>query len=249
MADPIAHAGLVAEAVKPVLRQRGCDLLLVHGDTSSALGGALGGFEADIPVGHVEAGLRSFDSANPCPEEDNRVTIDACASLLLAPTDTSAANLRRENLAGEIHVTGNTAIDALSRSVGPLPQVSQLPTGTPIVLVTCHRRENWGANLTPIALALLEIVRSGLARIEVALHSNPAMANAVRLLLGEEQGITLPSPLSHAEMIAAMRRASLILSHSGGVQEEAPALREKTERPEAIASGTCGWSARQAMTS
>lgn len=93
MADPIAHAGLVAEAVKPVLRQRGCDLLLVHGDTSSALGGALGGFEADIPVGHVEAGLRSFDSANPWPEEDNRVTIDACASLLLAPTDTSAANL------------------------------------------------------------------------------------------------------------------------------------------------------------
>lgn len=223
----------MAEAVKPVLRQRGCDLLLVHGDTSSALGGALGGFEADIPVGHVEAGLRSFDSANPWQEEDNRVTIDACA-----------ANLRRENLAGEIHLTGNTAIDALSRLVGPLPQVSQLPAGTPVVLVTCHRRENWGANLTPIALALLEIVRSGLARIEVVLHPNPAMADAVRLLLGEEQGITLLSPLSHAEMIAAMRRASLILSDSGGMQEEAPALgvplfvlREKTERPEAIASG------------
>lgn len=244
MPDPIAHAGLVAEAVKSVLRQRGCDLLLVHGDTSSALGGALGGFEADIPVGHVEAGLRSFDTANPWPEEDNRVTIDACASLLFAPTDTSAANLRRENLAGEIHVTGNTAIDALSRLVGPLPQVSQLPADTPIVLVTCHRRENWGANLTPIALALLEIVRSGLARIELVLHPNPAMADAVRLLLGEEQGITLLPPLSHAEMIAAMRRASLILSDSGGVQEEAPALgvpllvlREKTERPEAVASG------------
>ena len=113
-----------------------------------------------------------------------------------------------------------------------------------MLLVTCHRRENWGANLTPIALPLLELVRSGIARVELVLHPNPAMAEAVQLLLGEKPGITLLPPLTHREMIATMRRATLILSDSGGVQEEAPALgvpllvlREKTERREGIASG------------
>lgn len=245
MADPIAYAGLVAATLIPLLAQRRCDLLLVHGDTSSALGGALAGFEAGVPIGHVEAGLRSFDTANPWPEEDNRVTIDAYATLLFAPTATSAANLRREGVAGEIHVTGNTAIDALRRQVGPLPQASRPAEGPPVILVTCHRRENWGSNLAPIALALLEIVRTGRARVEMLLHPNPAMAQTVQLLLGDERDITLLPPLSHAEMIAAMRRATLILSDSGGVQEEAPALgipllvlREKTERPEGIASGS-----------
>jgi UDP-N-acetylglucosamine 2-epimerase (non-hydrolysing) len=116
--------------------------------------------------------------------------------------------------------------------------------GEPTLLVTCHRRENWGANLTPIALALLKIARSGLARIDMILHPNPAMADAVRLLLGEDPRIRRMPPLQHLEMIAAMRSAALILSGSGGVQEEAPAmgvpllvLREKTERPEGIASG------------
>lgn len=243
MPDPRAHAGLVAETVAPLLTS-GCDLLLVHGDTSSALGGAMAAFDLGIPLGHVEAGLRSFDRANPWPEEDNRVTIDACSSLLFAPTDTSAANLACEGLSGEIHVTGNTAIDALLRQVGPLPQRSDRPAGLPRLLVTCHRRENWGTKLTPIALALLDIARSGLARVEVVLHPNPAMADTVRLFLAEEPGVTLLPPLPHSAMIAAMRRATAILSDSGGVQEEAPALgvpllvlRERTERPEGIASG------------
>ncbi|WP_205478455.1 non-hydrolyzing UDP-N-acetylglucosamine 2-epimerase [Sphingomonas arenae] len=243
MPDPRAHAGLVAETVAPLLATN-CDLLLVHGDTSSALGGAMAAFDLGVPLGHVEAGLRSFDRANPWPEEDNRVTIDAYASLLFAPTDTSAANLVREGLSGEIHVTGNTAIDALQRVVGPLPQRSDRRPDKPKLLVTCHRRENWGTKLTPIALALLDIARSGLAQVEVVLHPNPAMADAVRLFLAEEPGVTLLPPLPHGEMIAAMRRATVILSDSGGVQEEAPALgvpllvlRERTERPEGIASG------------
>lgn len=243
MPDPRAHAGLVATCSAPLL-ESGCDMLLVHGDTSSALGGALAGFEAGVPVGHVEAGLRSFDRANPWPEEDNRVLIDECASLLFAPTETSADNLRLERVAGEIHVTGNTAIDVLRAMVGPLPQSRPVQSGAPTILVTCHRRENWGANLTPIAMALLEIARTSTAQVDVVLHPNPAMADAVRLLLGDQPGIRLLPPLPHARMINAMRTATLILSDSGGMQEEAPALgvpllilREKTERPEGIASG------------
>lgn len=242
MADPRAHAGVVAATAAPLLS--GCDLLLVHGDTSSALGGAMAGFETGIPVGHVEAGLRTFDLSSPWPEEDNRVTIDACAELLFAPTETSAANLRREGVTGEIHVTGNTAIDALQRLAGPLPRHRLAGADEPTLLVTCHRRENWGANLTPIALALLRIARSGMARIDVVLHPNPAMADAVTMLLGEEPCIRLLPPLPHDAMIEAMRRSTIILSDSGGMQEEAPALgvpllvlREKTERPEGIASG------------
>ena len=242
MADPEAHAAVVAAEARPV--QQGCDLLLVHGDTSSALGGAIAGFQAGVPVGHVEAGLRSFDRLNPWPEEDNRVTIDEMATLLFAPTETSAANLRAEGVGGEIHVTGNTAIDALERLAGPLPQWRVPDEGTPSLLVTCHRRENWGGNLRPVAMALLEIARTRLARIEVVLHPNPAMADAVRLLLGDEPGIRLLLPLTHPEMISVMQRSTLILSDSGGVQEEAPALgvpllvlRERTERPEGIAAG------------
>lgn len=130
MPDPHAHAALVAASATPILAGQ-CDLLLVHGDTSSALGGATAAFDLGVPVGHVEAGLRSFDRANPWPEEDNRVTIDSYASLLFAPTKTSAANLLVEGVAGEVHVTGNTAIDVLQRLVGPVPFARDHPGGLP----------------------------------------------------------------------------------------------------------------------
>ena len=242
--DPHEYAGKVATALSPLLA-REPELIIVQGDTSSALGGALAGFRAEIPVAHVEAGLRSFDPAMPWPEEDNRQAIDAGAALLFAPTEDSAANLRAEQVGGEIHVTGNTAIDALRRIIGSVPPLLRTrPGGLPRLVVTCHRRENWGVAFLPVALALIELARSPWLRIEVVVHPNPAQASTMREMLSGVPRIRLLPPMDHGAMVASMRGAALILSDSGGVQEEAPALgvpllvlREKTERPEGIRSG------------
>lgn len=243
--DPGAHARQVAAAVARLLAIPPL-LLVVQGDTSSALGGALAGVQAGVPVAHVEAGLRSFDSAMPWPEEDNRVAIDARADLLFAPTETSAGNLRREGVGGVVHVTGNSGVDALLATLAALPLPARIRSSgrDPRLVVTCHRRENWGAGLTSVALALIEIARSSRARIDYVLHPNPQVRESMRVLLDHQPGICLVGPYCHRAMIAAMRDCDLILSDSGGVQEEAPALgipllvlREKTERPEGIASG------------
>lgn len=242
-ADPHAYANAVAAAIRPELGES--DLLIVQGDTATALGGALAADAAGLPAAHVEAGLRSGDPALPWPEEDNRITIDRLASLLFAPTAGAAAHLRDEQVEGEIHITGNTGIDALRRLVGPLPRRTPLSSGgLPRLLVTCHRRENWGAAFLPVAMALLELARSPWLGIDVVLHPNPAMADTVRELLCGVPRIHLVPPLDHRSMIMAMQRSAVILSDSGGVQEEAPALgvpllvlRTKTERPEGIASG------------
>lgn len=243
--DPRHHAELVATALQPALAgPEAPDLVIVQGDTSSALGGALGAAAARISLAHVEAGLRSFDLALPWPEEGNRVAIDELSDLLFAATDGNADNLRAEGCGGEIHVTGNTAIDALFRIVGELPPRLLDARRPPRMLVTCHRRENWGTAFLPIGLALIELARSARLRIEVVLHSNPAMADVARKLLGGQQGIRLLPPMDHRTMVGTMRSASLILSDSGGIQEEAPALgvpllvlRTKTERPEGVACG------------
>ena len=243
--DPLAHARTVAAAIAPLLADPP-NLLVAQGDTSSALGGALAAVEAGVPVAHVEAGLRSFDQSMPWPEEGNRIAIDAVASLLFAPTETSAANLRNEGLSGAVHVTGNSGIDALFAALAALPAPARARNrnGVPLILVTCHRRENWGLGLTTVALALIEIARSTHAKIDCVLHPNPLVRDSMRSLLDGEPGIRLVEPYDHGAMIAAMRDADLILSDSGGVQEEAPALgvpllvlREKTERPEGVASG------------
>jgi UDP-N-acetylglucosamine 2-epimerase (non-hydrolysing) len=218
-------------------------LMVVQGDTASALGGALAAFAAAIPVAHVEAGLRSFDPAMPWPEEEFRTAIDSRASLLFAPTDLNAANLDAEDVPGRIFVTGNTGIDALQAirgsSQGRLAEPGRLK-----LLVTCHRRENWGAGLSSIAQALLELAASHPLSIDLVLHPNPHVAGAMRRLLDGRAGIRLVEPLSHPRMVAAMQAADILLSDSGGMQEEAPALgipllvlREKTERPEGLASG------------
>ncbi|UUR08149.1 non-hydrolyzing UDP-N-acetylglucosamine 2-epimerase [Sphingomonas glaciei] len=242
--DPRVHAEAVANAIAPLLRaSERPAMLIVQGDTSSALGGALAATAAGLPLAHVEAGLRSHDLALPWPEEGNRVAIDRLSHLLFAATADNAANLAAEGVTGGVHVTGNTAIDALFDVLLALPP--RLDShGLPRLLVTCHRRENWGAAFTPIGLALIDLAQIPWLRIEVVLHSNPSVAAAARLLLGGHPRIRLLSPMAHRSMVGAIRSAHILLSDSGGIQEEAPALgipllvlRSTTERPEGIASG------------
>jgi UDP-N-acetylglucosamine 2-epimerase (non-hydrolysing) len=245
--DPMLHSELVRAALRRSLPQAVPELIVVQGDTSSALGGALAARDLGIPLAHVEAGLRSHDPAQPWPEEENRVTIDRLSDLLLAPTEQNAANLRRENLPGEVVVTGNSGIDALAAAVGPLPAKRRrrwLPRRKMQLLVTCHRRENWETGLDRLAGALVTLAAEGIES-EVVLPPNPSVTQRMIGLMGGHQLIRLVPPMSHPAMIEAMRRCDLILSDSGGMQEEAPALgipilvlREKTERPEALSSGS-----------
>jgi UDP-N-acetylglucosamine 2-epimerase (non-hydrolysing) len=220
------------------------DLLIVQGDTSSALGAALAGFSANVAVAHVEAGLRTHDPLLPWPEEEYRTAIDAQAELLFAPTVNAAANLRAEGVPGDIHVTGNTSIDALleveRRLVPPIPG-DRAPSR---ILVTCHRRESWGEGLKAVATALIELARDANVWVGVVLHPNPHVAQSMASLLGSQPRIDLLPPCDHSALIGRMRDADLVLSDSGGMQEEAPALgppllvlREKTERPEGVTSG------------
>lgn len=241
--EPSAHAEAIARAIAPQLADRPA-LLIVQGDTSSAYGGALAAFVAAIPLAHVEAGLRSFDPAMPWPEEEFRTAIDSRADLLFAPTELSAANLEAEGVPGRIFVTGNTGIDALRDVLARARPLAMVADRGLKLLVTCHRRESWGAGLRSIAAALGELAAAHALAIDLVLHPNPAVAGAMRALLGGRAGIRLVEPLGHADMIAAMQSADILLSDSGGMQEEAPALgvpllvlREKTERPEGIASG------------
>lgn len=219
-------------------------MVVVQGDTSSALGGALAAAQAGLPLAHVEAGLRTHDSANPWPEEEFRVAIDACADLLFAPTDTSAANLRAEGVAGRIEVTGNTAVDAL---VAAMPRLRARPARRSQrrrLLVTCHRRESWGEGLDAIASALGDIAAGGPVDIRFVLHPNPRVADQMRALLGPVAKVRLIDPCTHLEMLELMQDSDLLLSDSGGMQEEAPTLgvpllvlRDVTERPEGVLAG------------
>jgi UDP-N-acetylglucosamine 2-epimerase (non-hydrolysing) len=241
--DPHAHVKDVVAAILANLWERP-DLIIVQGDTSSALGGALAALSAQVPVAHVEAGLRSHDPLMPWPEEEYRTAIDARADLLFAPTALAARNLRREGVGGAIFVTGNTGIDAVLKTAAELPPPGLCDRGLPRLLVTCHRRENWGDGLRSVAAALRRLAESGAVRIEVMLHPNPHVSGTMEALLGGHRSITLLEPCSHAELAARMRDCDLMLSDSGGVQEEAPALgvpllllRDKTERPEALWTG------------
>ena len=242
--DPDRHVQKVTTGLLSHLRAKP-DLLVVQGDTSSALGAALAGFLTGVPVAHVEAGLRTHDPLLPWPEEEYRTAIDAQAELLFAPTERSATNLRLEGVKGQVYVTGNTGIDALCTARSRLPPTS--PTvleGSPRILVTCHRRESWGEGLRSIAAALTQITRDGIALIDFVLHPNAHVAATMRQLLDSNRGISLIPPCSQDELIRRMQEVDLILRDSGGIQEEAAALgapllvlREKTERPECIASG------------
>ena len=238
--DPNAYAGTVARRIVPLIED--AHLVVVQGDTSSALGGALGASMAGIAVAHVEAGLRSHDRMNPWPEEDFRIAIDRVADLLFAPTELSAANLRREGMRGLIRVAGNTGVDALLERI---PHLVCSPWATHSgrrILVTCHRRESWGEGFEAIASCLNAIARMEDVSVTMVLHPNPRVAAEMRRLLDDR--IACQQPCDHLEMLERMSESDLILSDSGGMQEEAPTLgvpllilRDRTERPECIASG------------
>ena len=243
LAHPDAHVGRVRRALQGHLAQPPA-LIVVQGDTSSALGAAQAGFDRAVPVAHVEAGLRTGDPACPWPEESYRTAIDAHSALLFAPTEEAAANLADEQVPGAVFVTGNTGIDALRAAEQRLPPPVLRERDRPQLLVTCHRRESWGEGLAGIAEALRAIAASGIADVRFVLHPNAHVARAMRTLLGRCAGIELVEPCGHLAMLAMMRDADLVLSDSGGMQEEAPGLgvpllvlRGKTERPEGIASG------------
>ena len=241
-------AGEIREAIHLALLRRFMvrrpDIVLVQGDTSSALGAALAAYDCGVPIGHVEAGLRSGDRRQPWPEEENRILIDRMADLLFAPTDTAAANLARErDVRGRIFVTGNTGIDALLLARPPVPP--QLESGRKTILVTCHRRENQSVRLRAVAGVLKRMAAELPVEIRFVLHSNPHLRRSVERLLAGAPNVALVEPLDHRAMVGLMDRSWLILTDSGGIQEEAPALgrpvlvlRDRTERVEALASGS-----------
>ena len=245
--------GLMLPALEKVLESSRPDLVFVQGDTTTTLCGALASFYARIQVAHVEAGLRTGDLHQPFPEELNRVIVSKLATIHFAATRQAAANLDSEGIPPErIEVTGNTGIDALLHvkrglETGELASACPLfvPNGSKLILVTAHRRESFGAGIQQICTALLAIAESRDVHIVYPVHPNPRVAEPVRQLLSGHSRITLTDPLDYVSFVDLLRRACLILTDSGGIQEEAPSigkpvlvLRDKTERPEAIQAGT-----------
>ena len=223
------------------------DAVLAQGDTTTVMAAALACFHRRIPFGHVEAGLRTGDLGNPFPEEMNRVIASQLAQWHFAPTERSRANLLREGCeASHIWVTGNTVIDALLRvaATHPDPGVPFDPSRR-LILVTAHRRENFGPPFETICRAIRHLADTYPdVQVLYPVHPNPNVRELAHALLGQHERITLREPLDYAAFVGAMQRAYLILSDSGGVQEEAPALgkpvlvlRQETERPEAVAAG------------
>jgi UDP-N-acetylglucosamine 2-epimerase (non-hydrolysing) len=243
--DPDVMTERLAAALHPALTADPPDLVLVQGDTTSAYAAAIAAHALEIPVAHVEAGLRSHDLTQPWPEERNRVMIDRLATLLFPPTDDAKANLlaERDVVTGAIIVTGNTGIDALLTMRDTLPAAPS-PDGPALILLTCHRRENFAGGIAAICDAALKLAGRGDVAILCPVHSNPQVGDVVRAKLSGHPAITLTGALPYHETVAAMATARLILTDSGGIQEEAPALgtptlvlRDVTERPEGLATG------------
>ncbi|WP_309474890.1 non-hydrolyzing UDP-N-acetylglucosamine 2-epimerase [Pseudomonas sichuanensis] len=232
------------------------DCVLVHGDTTTAAACSMAAFHRGIAIGHVEAGLRTGDLAQPFPEEMNRRVVDVMARWLFAPTVTSRNNLLQENLQGQIHITGNTVIDALDLILQKLdrePEIGEgfasrypwLDANRRLILVTGHRRENFGDGFRQICQALGELAKRDDVQIVYPVHLNPQVRDVVMTVLGDNPNVQLIDPLDYLEFVWFMQRAHLVLTDSGGVQEEAPHLgkpvlvmRNTTERPEAVAAGT-----------
>lgn len=235
---------------KEIYEQVNPDIVLVHGDTTTSMAAALSAFYAKIPVGHVEAGLRTFDKYYPFPEEINRVFADAVCTYHFAPTDTSCENLVKSQIPTEhIHKTGNTVIDALLYTVSNHSskiEGLELDKNLKTILLTSHRRENFGEPIKEICKAMLELVEKNKdIQVVYPVHLNPNVQKPVYELLGDKERIHLIKPLEYAPFASLMREAHIILTDSGGVQEEAPSLgkpvlvlRDTTERPEAIEYGT-----------
>lgn len=247
----------VLEGLSAILREWRPDRVLVQGDTTTTMAASLAAFYERIPIGHVEAGLRTGNMFSPWPEEMNRKLTSAIADLHFAPTERSRQNLLREGIDPKrIVVTGNTVIDALFDTLAILDAdpsrvsllESELPRIDPaarLILVTGHRRENFGDGLQRVTRALLTLAERGDVQIIFPVHLNPNVRQPVHAVLGGREGIHLIDPLDYLPFVHLMRKASLIITDSGGVQEEAPSLgtpvlvtRDTTERPEAVEAGT-----------
>jgi len=237
-------------------------LVLVHGDTVTAFAAALAAFYQKIPVGHVEAGLRSYDMDNPFPEESNRVLADHLSTLHFAPTHQAQQNLLKENISRDkIFVTGNTVTDALYLAMNeprqwtdpalkhlfdPLKKTDAAQPAARMILVTAHRRENHGAPLENVFRALRRIVDNNPGTYLVyPVHLNPHVQKSAQAVLANHPKIHLVPPVDYLDLVNLMERAYLVVTDSGGIQEEAPTLgkpvlvlRKVTERPEAVAAGT-----------
>ena len=247
----------VLRGMEDILKREQPDMVLVQGDTSTTFAGALSAFYHQVKVGHVEAGLRTYDKYSPFPEEMNRKLVSSIADLYFCPTVNNTNNLLRENITEGLFVTGNTVIDALKTTVREdykfsTDELNHLPYGEKkIVLVTCHRRENYGEPMKNIMLALRQIAEEN-PEVELVypVHLSPVVREAVDTYLRGAPRVHLIDPLPADEMHNLMARSYLVLTDSGGLQEEAPALgkpvlvmRRETERPEAVAAGTvklCG---------
>ena len=228
------------------------DMILVHGYTSTTFAGALSAFYHQVPIGHVEAGLRTYDKYSPFPEEMNRKLVSSLAVLHFCPTANNRGNLLREGVTGSIFVTGNTVIDALKTTVREdyrfsTDELNHLPySEKKILLVTCHRRENYGEPMRNIMLALRQLAEENRdVELVYPVHLSPVVREAVDRYLRGAPRVHLIDPLPADEMHNLMARCYLVLTDSGGLQEEAPALgkpvlvlRRETERPEAVEAGT-----------
>lgn len=238
----------ILAALEGVMRETAPDMVIVQGDTTTTLCGALAGFYAGVPVAHVEAGLRTWDLQRPFPEEANRQLVGRLARLHLAATPWAAANLAQEGVpAGDIAITGNTGIDALLRTVARLPRQDWpfLDSDRKLILVTGHRRENFGEGMERFCRALLQLARRPDVQIVYPVHPNPNVRKPVEALLGGVNHIHLIAPQDYEPFLDLMRRSYILITDSGGVQEEGPSLgkpilvtRDVTERPEAVQAGT-----------
>ncbi len=249
--SPTGVAAEVLRGLEPVLANERPDWVLVQGDTTTAAVGALAAFYAGARVGHVEAGLRSHEHREPFPEEVNRRVVGVTADAHFAPTDGARRNLLREGVpSASILLTGNPVIDALEhvRSLppAPLPQLVGIPAGERIVLLTAHRRESFGDPLRRICAAVDELTRRVPdVRFVYPVHPNPAVREVVTDALAGNDRVTLLDPLGYHELVTLLGRCWLVLTDSGGLQEEAPSLgkpvlvlRDVTERLEGVEAGT-----------
>ncbi len=247
----------VLTGLREVFREVRPDRVLVHGDTTTTLAASLAAFYERVPAGHVEAGLRTGDRLSPWPEEMNRRLTGGLADLHFAPTPQAARNLEREGVdTSRIHVTGNTVIDALLNAIARLDAdparaaevdrwIPALDPGRRLVLVTAHRRESFGEGIERICRALARLAGRGDVEIVFPVHPNPNVQTPVRRFLGATPGVHLVEPLDYLPFVRLMARSHLIITDSGGIQEEAPSLgkpvlvlREATERPEAVEAGS-----------
>jgi UDP-N-acetylglucosamine 2-epimerase (non-hydrolysing) len=243
----------ILASLEPVFKEQRPDLAIVQGDTTTTLCGALASFYEGVPVAHVEAGLRTGDMRQPFPEEMNRVLASRLTALHFAPTREAAGNLRKEGVPPEsIKVTGNTGIDAVLYVRDRLEQGKlqgrewpELDPHKKLILVTAHRRESFGGGFERICRGLAELANRTDIQIVYPVHPNPNVQDPVERLLAGHPNIRLIEPLSYVPFVDLMRRAYLLITDSGGIQEEGPSLgkpilvlREKTERPEAVTAGT-----------